>query len=120
MDFFDKIGKKASETYKVTAEKTSKIAKETKLKMAINTYKSNAEEVYKKIGKIVYQKYAAQEEMLEEDIQEELNKLDTIHEQIEQANKEIMSLKDKIRCKNCNYEMDEDFKYCPKCGAKQD
>ena len=44
-----------------------------------------------------------------EDISDELNKLDTINEQIDIANKEIMSLKDKIKCKNCNYEMDEDF-----------
>ena len=29
MEFFDKIGKKASEAYKVTADKTGKIAKET-------------------------------------------------------------------------------------------
>ena len=30
MDFFDKLGKKASEAYKVTADKTGKIAKEAK------------------------------------------------------------------------------------------
>ena len=35
MEFFDKLGKKASEAYKVTADKTSKIAKETKLKFKI-------------------------------------------------------------------------------------
>ena len=28
MEFFDKLGKKASEAYKVTADKTGKIAKE--------------------------------------------------------------------------------------------
>ena len=35
MDFLDKLGKKASQTY----EKTSKLAKEAKLKMAINEKK---------------------------------------------------------------------------------
>ena len=30
MEFFDKLGKKASEAYKITADKTGKIAKETK------------------------------------------------------------------------------------------
>ena len=31
MEFFDKLGKKASEAYKMTADKTGKIAKETKM-----------------------------------------------------------------------------------------
>ena len=88
MDFFDKLGKKASETYKVTAEKTTKIAKETKLKLEISNYKSNMEDLYKIVGKKIYQKYAAQEEMQLEDIQDELNKLDTISEKIDIANKE--------------------------------
>ena len=30
MEFFDKLSKKASEAYKITADKTGKIAKETK------------------------------------------------------------------------------------------
>ena len=33
MDFFDKITKKASEAYKITADKTGKIAKATKIKL---------------------------------------------------------------------------------------
>ena len=32
MDFFDKLGKQASKTYKYTAQKTSKLAREAKLK----------------------------------------------------------------------------------------
>ena len=36
MEFFDKLTKKASETYKGAAEKTSKLAKEAKLKLKIN------------------------------------------------------------------------------------
>ena len=35
MEFFDKLTKKASETYKGAAEKTSKLAKEAKLKLKI-------------------------------------------------------------------------------------
>ena len=120
MDFLDKIGKKASETYKFTAEKTTKIAKETKLKLAINSYKSNIEELYREIGKKVYKKYALKEELQIEDIEQELKKLDTINEKIDEANKEIMDLKDKIKCKNCSYEMNIEFDYCPKCGTKQD
>ena len=40
MEFFDKLGKKASEAYKVTADKTGKIAKEAKLRMKMSELKS--------------------------------------------------------------------------------
>ena len=45
MDFFDKLGKKASETYKATAEKTSKIAKGTKLKIKMGELKSEVSDL---------------------------------------------------------------------------
>ena len=40
MEFFDKLSQKASEAYKITADKTGKIAKETKLKLKISELKS--------------------------------------------------------------------------------
>lgn len=120
MDIINKIGKKATETYKITAEKTSKIAKEAKLKMEINNCNSNIQELYTEIGKKIYLKYSKEEEITIEDINDELNKIDTLTDEINKSNDEIMKLKDKVKCKNCNYEMDDDFKYCPNCGAKND
>ena len=40
MEIFNKLGKKASEAYKVTADKTGKLAKEAKLRMKIADLKS--------------------------------------------------------------------------------
>ena len=57
MEFFDKLGKKASEAYKVTADKTGKLAKEAKLRMKIADLKSQINEIYKEIGETVYQKH---------------------------------------------------------------
>ena len=57
MEFFDKLTKKASETYKGAAEKTSKLAKEAKLKLKINENKSKINDLYQEIGKKVYQKH---------------------------------------------------------------
>ena len=51
MEFFDKITKKATETYKGAAEKTGKIAKEAKLKLKINDNKSKINDLYQEIGK---------------------------------------------------------------------
>ena len=36
MDVFNKIGKKATKAYRITAKKTGQIAKETKIKLKIN------------------------------------------------------------------------------------
>ena len=49
MEFFNKIGKKASEAYKVTADKTGKLAKEAKLRMKIADLKSQINDIYKEI-----------------------------------------------------------------------
>ncbi len=48
MEFLDKLGKKASEAYKVTADKTGKLAKEAKLRMKISELKSQINDIYKK------------------------------------------------------------------------
>ena len=56
MEFFDKLTKKATETYKGAAEKTSKMAKEAKLKIKINENKAKIKDLYEEIGKKVYQK----------------------------------------------------------------
>lgn len=48
---FDKLGKKASEAYKMTADKTGKIAKETKIKFKIGELRTQVNDVYEEIGK---------------------------------------------------------------------
>ena len=53
MEFFDKLGKKASEAYKMTADKTGKIAKETKIKLKIGELRTQVNDVYEEIGKKV-------------------------------------------------------------------
>ena len=84
MDFFDKLSQKASETYKITAEKTSKIAKEAKLKMKMNENKSDIEEIYKEIGKKVYEKHIRRENIdIEKELEDECTKIDVLSAEIE-------------------------------------
>ena len=61
MDFFDKLGKTASNTYKSAAELTGKIAKEAKLKMKMSENKAKIEDIYEEIGKKVYEKHIREE-----------------------------------------------------------
>lgn len=120
MEFFDKLTKKASETYKGAAEKTSKLAKEAKLKMKINDNKSKIDDLYEEIGKRVYQKHIADEELcIKEELECECKQIDELSEQIESYHKEIVELSNGKICANCKEEMDKSAKFCPKCGTEQ-
>ena len=120
MDFFDKLGKKASETYKVTAEKTSKIAKEAKIKMKIAENKSEINELYKNIGEKVYEKHVREENIdIKSELEEECTKIDILASEIESYLNETLELRDKKQCPNCFTEIEKDVKFCPECGEKQ-
>ena len=120
MDFFDKLGKKASEAYKVTADKTGKLAKETKLKFKMGELKSKIEDIYEEIGKKVYEKHVKKEEISTNDLQEECKQIDEISNEIEKIRQECLDLKDKKQCQKCFKEIDKNMKFCPECGAKQE
>ena len=120
MDFFNKLGKKASEAYKTTADKTGKIAKETKLKFRMGELKSKIEDIYEEIGKKVYEKHVKNEEITENDVLEECKQIDEMSEEIESIRKECLELKDKKICQKCFKEIDKNMKFCPECGAQQE
>ena len=120
MEFFDKLTKKATETYKGAAEKTSKIAKEAKLKMKINENKSKINDLYEEIGKKVYQKHTTTEDIcVKKDLEEECAKIDILSAEIEKYHKEILELSDLKVCIKCKESMDKNAKFCPKCGEEQ-
>ncbi len=121
MDFFDKLGKKASDTYKVTAEKTSKLAKEAKLRMKMNENKSDINDLYKQIGKKVYEKHVTDGAIeIGEEVKEECKKIDDLSQKNEDMLKEILTLKDRKQCPSCFEQIDKDAEYCSKCGTKQE
>lgn len=120
MEFFDKLGKKATEAYKLTADKTGKIAKEAKLKLKIGELKSQINDIYKEIGKKVYEKHIREEDIdIQKELEEQCTKIDVLSDEIEGMLQECLTLRDKKQCTNCNYEIEKESKFCPKCGAKQ-
>lgn len=120
MEFFDKLGKKATEAYKMTADKTGKIAKEAKLKLKIGELKSQINDIYKEIGEKVYEKHIREEEIdIQKDLEEQCTKIDVLSDEIDSMLQECLTLKDKKQCPNCNYQIDKEDKFCPKCGQKQ-
>lgn len=121
MEIFNKLGKKASEAYKVTADKTGKLAKEAKLRMKIGELKSQINDIYKEIGKKVYENHVREEkENLEKELEEECTKIDVLSAEIESNLKQCLELKDKRQCPSCFAEIEKDVKFCPKCGTKQE
>ena len=121
MEFFNKIGKKASEAYKVTADKTGKLAKEAKLRMKIADLKSQINDIYKEIGETVYQKHTRNGEYdIEKEIEDKCTKIDVLSDEIESNLKQCLELKDKRQCSACFAEIEKDAKFCPICGEKQE
>ena len=126
MEFFDKLTKKASEAYKITADKTGKLAKETKLKLKISELKSEINEIYEEIGKKAYEKHTrkANGEKCAKDlckeIEEKCLKIDVLSDEIENLLKQCLELNDKKQCQKCFTEMDKKAKFCPHCGEKQE
>ena len=120
MDFFEKLGKKATETFNSAAEKTNKIASETKIKLKINDCKSKIKDLYQDIGKVVYQKFVLDGNLeVKEDIEEQLSKISELTNQIEECEKQILELANMKQCVNCKNKIERNAKFCQECGAEQ-
>lgn len=120
MEFFDKLGKKASEAAKITADKTGKLAKETKLKFKMGELRNQINDIYQEIGKRVYEKHIREEDIcIKKDLEEQCTKIDVLSDEIDSLLKECLELKDKKQCQSCYKEIEKDVKFCPNCGEKQ-
>ena len=120
MDFFNKLGKNAKETYKGASKKTSELAKEAKLRMKRNENKAEISDLYREIGKKVYEKHTLSESIdIKIDLEEECTKIDILSAEIETYLNQIRELKNKKQCPKCYNEIELDANFCNHCGAKQ-
>lgn len=120
MDFLNKLGNMASETYKKTSKKTGELAKEAKIRMKMNEDKGKIKDLYQEIGKIVYQKYVKNEQLsIQEDLNSYCTQIDELSDNVEKALDQLLTLKGKKICDNCHSEIDLKVKFCPSCGKEQ-
>lgn len=119
MDFFNKLGKKASETYQVTKEKTVKFSEEVKLKMKLNETKAEIENLYKEIGENVYTQYKTNTEEMSEEIKDKCEKVSNKFDEISKIESDILKLRKVKKCIECKEEIEENADFCPKCGKPQ-
>ena len=117
MNFFDKLGKKATETYQLTKEKTTKISEELKLRNKINENKNKIEEIYMQIGKCVYDEFKTGEKC--DKLSEKCEEVTALKEEICRIEGKILAIKNIKKCISCNTEISKEAEFCSKCGTKQ-
>lgn len=119
MDFFNKLGKKASQTYQVTKEKTVKFSEEMKLKGKINDAKNKITELYEEIGEHVYCQYKTNTEEGKEEINAKCEEISRRFDDIAKLEADILSLKEVRKCEKCGAEISTKDDFCSKCGKEQ-
>lgn len=119
MDFFNKLGKKASETYQVTKEKTVKFSEEMKLKGRINEAKNKITNLYEEIGQHVYNQYKTNTEEGKEEIAKKCEEVSKQFDEIAKVETEILELKEVKKCTQCGIEIGKKDDFCSKCGKEQ-
>lgn len=119
MDFFNKLGKKASETYQVTKEKTVKFSGEIKLKGKINDAKNQITSLYGEIGEHVYNGYKTNSEEGKDEIMTKCQQIAEKFDEIAKLEDEILQLREVKKCANCGTEINQKDDFCSKCGKEQ-
>lgn len=119
MDFFNKLGKKASETYQVTKEKTAKFSGEMKLKGKISDAKNKITDLYEEIGQHVYNQYKTNTEEGKDEIIAKCEEISKQFDEISKLETEILALKEVKKCTECGAEINQKDDFCSRCGKQQ-
>ncbi len=119
MEFLNKLGKKASETYQVTKEKAVNLSEELKLRGKISEYKEEIVKNYKDIGEIVYNEIKNNNDVSKEAVTSKCEEIDKANDEISKLEVQLLALKKVKKCINCGAELDIDAEFCSKCGNKQ-
>ena len=119
MDFFNKLGKKASETYQATKEKASNLSDELKLRAKISDQKDIIEKLYKEIGKTVYEDVKDGKDVSRDAVVSKCDDISKAKDEIAKLETEILAVKKIKKCAECGTELDINAEYCSKCGKEQ-
>ncbi len=119
MDFFNKLGKKASETYQATKEKASNISDELKLRGKISEQKEKIEKLYKEIGETVYNEVKDGKDVSRDAIVSKCDDISKAKDEISKLEADILAVKKIKKCANCGTELDIKAEFCSKCGKEQ-
>ena len=119
MDFLNKLGKKASETYQATKEKATTISEELKLKSKINSLEEKIFQIYAEVGEIVYNEIKDGKDVSKEEVAVKCEDISRKKDEISKLKSELLTVKKIKKCVNCGVELEIESEFCSKCGSKQ-
>ena len=119
MDFLNKLGKKASETYQATKEKATTLSEELKLKGKISDLKEKIQKGYSEIGEIVYKEVNEGKDVSKEAVIAKCEEISRSKDEISKLETEILAVKKIKKCIKCGVELELSAEFCSKCGKEQ-
>ncbi len=119
MGFFDETLEKAKDMFDVAAKKTEEVAAVGKQKYDIAALKSKLSKNYEALGMIYYNQLDF-DTLSDEETKFTVMRIRENLKDIENANAEILKLKNKKVCPKCSVGVDPKSAYCNACGAKLD
>ncbi len=119
MEFLNKLGKKATETYQVTKEKATNLSEEIKIRGKISEYKEKIEEKYTEIGKEVYNQIKDGKDVSKDSITSKCDEIKISQEEISKLKEQLLAIKKVKKCVGCGAEIAIDSDFCSKCGKAQ-
>lgn len=119
MDFFNKLGKKASETYQATKEKATTLSGELKIRGKISELKDKIENSYTEIGKFVYNELKDGRDASREEVMKKCEEISKMNDEVSKLETEILAIKKIKKCEGCGTELDINAEFCSKCGKEQ-
>ena len=119
MDFFNKLGKKASETYQVTKEKATNLSEELKIKGKISELKDKIEDKYREIGKRVYNEMKYGKDVSRDTVISICEDISRKKDEISKFEIQLLAIKKVKKCAGCGTELELTDEFCSKCGKQQ-
>lgn len=112
MDFFSKLGETLSEAGKDVSQKAKEMTGIAKLNMDIKAKEDYINKQYTAIGRQYYEMHKDDEEPLFE----EMALVREAAEDTKRMEQELADLKGMKKCPSCEAAVEQDAKFCPKCG----
>lgn len=119
MNFLNKLGKKASQTYYATKEKAVNFSEELKIKGKISDLKDQVNSKYEKIGNTIYKEYKQGKNDATDETLAMCDEIDKCKEEISKLETDILTIRKAKKCVKCEKELDLEDIFCSKCGTEQ-
>lgn len=115
MVFFEKMGETLSMKGREATQKAKDLTELAKLNAKVGQLEGKIKTWYQVIGEKVYHSEKDQDHA---GLEAEFDMITEMFSEIGQIKKQIAALKGLQECPSCRAQVDENARFCPKCGAK--